>query len=34
VLFDDAGVHPLTPAPKALLARQLIEHIATLTGKS
>lgn len=34
VLFDDAGVHPLTPAPKALLARQLIEHIANLTGKS
>jgi phosphopantothenoylcysteine decarboxylase/phosphopantothenate--cysteine ligase len=32
VLFDDAGVHPLTPASKALLARQLIEHIATLTG--
>ena len=34
VLFDDAGVHPLTPAPKALLARQLIEHIATLTGNN
>ena len=33
VLFDDAGVHPLTPAPKSVLARQLIEHIATLTGK-
>ena len=34
VLFDDAGVHPLTPAPKSVLARQLIEHIATLTGKN
>jgi phosphopantothenoylcysteine decarboxylase/phosphopantothenate--cysteine ligase len=33
VLFDDAGAHPLTPAPKSVLARQLIEHIATLTGK-
>jgi phosphopantothenoylcysteine decarboxylase/phosphopantothenate--cysteine ligase len=33
VLFDDAGVHPLTPAPKSVLARQLIEHIATLTRK-
>ena len=33
VLFDDRGVHPLTPAPKSVLARQLIEHIATLTGK-
>jgi phosphopantothenoylcysteine decarboxylase/phosphopantothenate--cysteine ligase len=33
VLFDDNGVHPLTPAPKSVLARQLIEHIATLTGK-
>jgi phosphopantothenoylcysteine decarboxylase/phosphopantothenate--cysteine ligase len=32
VLFDDAGVHPLTPAPKSELARQLIEHIAHLTG--
>ena len=34
VLFDDVGVHPLTPAPKSVLARQLIEHIATLTGKN
>lgn len=33
VLFDDTGVHPLTPAPKAVLARQLIEHIAILTRK-
>ncbi len=32
VLFDDRGAHPLTPAPKSVLARQLIEHIATLTG--
>ena len=32
VLFDDAGVHPLTPAPKSVLARQLVEHIAHLTG--
>ena len=34
VLFDDAGVHPLNPAAKSVLARQLIEHIATLTGKN
>ena len=33
VLFDDTGVHPLTPAPKSVLARQLVEHIAQLTGK-
>ncbi len=34
VLFDDRGVHPLTPAPKPVLARQLIEHIAELiSGK-
>ncbi len=32
VLFDDAGVHPLAPASKSELARQLIEHIANLTG--
>ena len=32
VLFDDAGVHPLVPASKSVLARQLIEHIVTLTG--
>lgn len=32
VLFDEAGVRPLAPAPKAVLARQLIEHIAQLTG--
>ena len=34
VLFDDNGVHPLTPAPKSVLARQLIAHIAKLTGKN
>jgi phosphopantothenoylcysteine decarboxylase/phosphopantothenate--cysteine ligase len=34
VLFDDAGTHPLAPAPKSTLARQLVEHIAhLLTGK-
>lgn len=34
VLFDDAGSHPLTPAPKSVLARQLVQHIAQLlTGK-
>ncbi len=33
VLFDDHGMHPLTPAPKSALARQLVEHIADLTGK-
>ncbi len=33
VLFDDAGIHPLAPAPKSELARRLIEHIAHMTGK-
>ncbi|MBL8428550.1 MAG: bifunctional phosphopantothenoylcysteine decarboxylase/phosphopantothenate--cysteine ligase CoaBC [Dechloromonas sp.] len=33
VLFDAAGAHPLAPAPKSVLARQLIEHVATLTRK-
>ena len=28
VLFDDRGSHPLAPAPKSVLARQLIEHVA------
>lgn len=28
VLFDDAGAHPLPAAPKMVLARQLVEHIA------
>jgi phosphopantothenoylcysteine decarboxylase/phosphopantothenate--cysteine ligase len=32
VLFDDAGSHPLAPASKDVLARQLVEHIAKLTG--
>lgn len=32
VLFDDQGSHPLAPASKSVLARQLIEHIAKLTG--
>jgi phosphopantothenoylcysteine decarboxylase/phosphopantothenate--cysteine ligase len=32
VLVDDDGVHPLAPASKSTLARQLIEHIANLTG--
>ena len=32
VLFDDDGTHPLTPAPKSILARQLVERIADLTG--
>jgi phosphopantothenoylcysteine decarboxylase/phosphopantothenate--cysteine ligase len=32
VLFDDSGSHPLPPAGKDVLARQLIEHIAKLTG--
>jgi phosphopantothenoylcysteine decarboxylase/phosphopantothenate--cysteine ligase len=34
VLFDDTGSHPLAPAPKSVLARQLIAHIATLIGKN
>ena len=34
VLFDDQGTHPLTPASKSQLARQLVEHIANLTGKN
>lgn len=29
VLFDDNGIHPLPPAAKPVLARQLIEHLAT-----
>ncbi|HEX6733535.1 MAG TPA: bifunctional phosphopantothenoylcysteine decarboxylase/phosphopantothenate--cysteine ligase CoaBC [Azonexus sp.] len=32
VLFDDHGVHPLAPAAKSVLARQLVDHIANLTG--
>ncbi len=30
VLFDDQGVHPLPPANKSILARQLIEHVADM----
>ena len=30
VLFDDNGTHPLTPAPKLELARQLVARIASL----
>ena len=30
ILFDDSGQHPLTPAPKLELARQLVAHIANL----
>ena len=30
VLFDDRGTHPLAPAPKSVLARQLVEHIAQM----
>ncbi len=30
VLFDDAGAHPLAPAAKSVLARELIEHVARL----
>jgi phosphopantothenoylcysteine decarboxylase/phosphopantothenate--cysteine ligase len=33
VLFDDDGTHPLAPAPKSVLARQLVEHVAQLLGK-
>ncbi len=31
-LLDDNGVHPLPRAPKAVLARQLVAHIAKLYG--
>lgn len=30
VLFDDRGVHPLAPAPKPVLAQQLVEHLAAM----
>ncbi len=33
-LFDDDGAHTLARAPKAVLARQLIEHIARLYAAS
>ena len=32
ILFDDNGAHPLGRAPKIVLARQLIRHIAKLIG--
>jgi len=34
ILFDDAGAHPLPRAPKEVVARQLVEHIAKLYRKS
>lgn len=34
VLFDEAGIHPLATAQKSVLARQLLEHIAYMTGKN
>jgi phosphopantothenoylcysteine decarboxylase/phosphopantothenate--cysteine ligase len=30
ILFDDAGTHPLPRAPKEVVARQLVQHIAKL----
>lgn len=33
ILFDDDGVHPLGRQPKEALARELIQHIATLMGR-
>ena len=33
ILFDDDGAHPLPRAPKIVLARQLIEHVAKLYQK-
>ena len=33
ILFDDDGQHPLPPAPKIELARQLVARIATLLEK-
>lgn len=32
-LFDDEGAHPLPRAPKDVVARQLVEHIAKLYGR-
>ena len=34
VLFDDDGQHPLPPAPKIDLARQLVARIADLLEKT
>ena len=33
VLFDDGGAHPLPRAPKNIVARQLIEHVANLYSR-
>jgi phosphopantothenoylcysteine decarboxylase/phosphopantothenate--cysteine ligase len=33
ILFDDDGQHPLAPAPKLQLARQLVTRIAALLEK-
>ncbi|MGE5028257.1 MAG: phosphopantothenoylcysteine decarboxylase, partial [Betaproteobacteria bacterium] len=33
ILFDDDGAHPLPRAPKIVLARQLMAHIAKLYNK-
>ncbi|MBK7675899.1 bifunctional phosphopantothenoylcysteine decarboxylase/phosphopantothenate--cysteine ligase CoaBC [Accumulibacter sp.] len=33
ILFDDDGQHPLAPAPKLQLARQLVARIATLLAE-
>ena len=33
-LFDDAGAHELPRAPKIVVARQLIAHIARLHKKA
>jgi phosphopantothenoylcysteine decarboxylase/phosphopantothenate--cysteine ligase len=32
ILFDDKGAHKLPRAPKEVIARQLVAHIATLYG--
>ena len=33
ILFDDAGEHELPRAPKIVLARQLVAHVARMLGK-
>jgi phosphopantothenoylcysteine decarboxylase/phosphopantothenate--cysteine ligase len=33
-LFDDEGTHPLARAPKEIVARQLVAHIAKLYKRS
>ncbi len=32
ILFDADGAHPLPPAPKTVLARQLLDHVIKLTA--